>query len=138
MWQPEGSAFKRLVLITKVTCSLEKTWKNLQKYKEENVYPLQAFCCCSAAQSYPTLCSPMDCSTPGFPAHSCLYVPYQQTLAFLHVLISSRLLTIHAYTHRHRKIVMILYIHFTSFHLLCSKHFYFPFKNLQTFSETLL
>ena len=24
-------------------------------------------CCCSAAQSCPTLCSPMDCSTPGFP-----------------------------------------------------------------------
>ena len=24
-------------------------------------------CCCSVAQSYPTLCDPMDCSTPGFP-----------------------------------------------------------------------
>ena len=24
-------------------------------------------CCCSAAQSYLTLCDPMDCSTPGFP-----------------------------------------------------------------------
>ena len=24
-------------------------------------------CCCSAAQSCPTLCDPMDCSTPGFP-----------------------------------------------------------------------
>ena len=23
----------------------------------------------SVAQSYPTLCSPMDCSTPGFPVH---------------------------------------------------------------------
>ena len=23
-------------------------------------------CCCSVAQSYLTLCSPMDCSTPGF------------------------------------------------------------------------
>ena len=23
--------------------------------------------CCSVAQSYPTLCDPMDCSTPGFP-----------------------------------------------------------------------
>ena len=24
-----------------------------------------AFCCCSAAKSCPSLCSPMDCSTPG-------------------------------------------------------------------------
>ena len=26
-------------------------------------------CCCSIAQSCPTLCDPMDCSTPGFPVH---------------------------------------------------------------------
>ena len=25
------------------------------------------FCCCSVAQSWLTLCNPMDCSTPGFP-----------------------------------------------------------------------
>ena len=25
------------------------------------------FCCCSVAQSYLTLCDPMDCSKPGFP-----------------------------------------------------------------------
>ena len=25
------------------------------------------FCCSSVAQSCPTLCNPMDCSTPGFP-----------------------------------------------------------------------
>ena len=24
-------------------------------------------CCCSVAQSCPSLCDPMDCSTPGFP-----------------------------------------------------------------------
>ena len=34
--------------------------------------PLFAFgafitCCCSVAQSCPTLCDPMDCSMPGFP-----------------------------------------------------------------------
>ena len=23
--------------------------------------------CCSVTKSYPTLCNPMDCSTPGFP-----------------------------------------------------------------------
>ena len=30
-------------------------------------------CCCSITQSCPTLCDPMDCSTPGFPVlHSLL------------------------------------------------------------------
>ena len=29
--------------------------------------PTKCSCCCSVAQSCPTLCSPMDCSTPGFP-----------------------------------------------------------------------
>ena len=28
---------------------------------------IMASCCCSVAQSCPTLCDPMDCSTPGFP-----------------------------------------------------------------------
>ena len=28
--------------------------------------------CCSVAKSCPTLCSPMDCSTPGFPILHCL------------------------------------------------------------------
>ena len=27
------------------------------------------FSCCLVAQSCPTLCDPMDCSTPGFPGH---------------------------------------------------------------------
>jgi len=26
-------------------------------------------CCCSVAQSCPTLCDPMDCDTPGLPVH---------------------------------------------------------------------
>ena len=29
----------------------------------------QTCCCCSVAQSCPTLCDPMDCSTPGLPVH---------------------------------------------------------------------
>ena len=28
---------------------------------------IYSLCCCSVAQLYPTLCDPMDCSTPGFP-----------------------------------------------------------------------
>ena len=31
-----------------------------------------SYCCCSVAQSCPTLCDPMDCSTPGFPVFHCL------------------------------------------------------------------
>ena len=30
-------------------------------------YSTPGFPCCSVAQSCPTLCDPMDCSTPGFP-----------------------------------------------------------------------
>ena len=44
------------------------TGRNL-KYREArwsfNVH--FTICCCSVAQLCPTLCSPMDCSTPGFP-----------------------------------------------------------------------
>ena len=29
-------------------------------------------CCCSVAQSCPTVCDPMDCSMPGFPVFHCL------------------------------------------------------------------
>ena len=28
---------------------------------------VMATCCCSVSQSCPTLCNPIDCSTPGFP-----------------------------------------------------------------------
>ena len=34
-----------------------------QSFQESHMYPL----CCSVAKSCPTLCDPMDCSTPGFP-----------------------------------------------------------------------
>ena len=30
---------------------------------------LAYYCCCSFTQSCPTLCHPMDCSTPSLPAH---------------------------------------------------------------------
>ena len=31
--------------------------------------PVVTDCCCSVTQSCPTVCDPMDCSTPGFPVH---------------------------------------------------------------------
>ena len=39
------------------------------------------YCCCSVAKSCPTLCDPMDCSTPGFPVLH--YLPeFAQTHVF--------------------------------------------------------
>ena len=38
----------------------------------EAVPRLFKVCCCSVAKSCPTLCDPMDCSTPGFPVLHCL------------------------------------------------------------------
>ena len=41
---------------------------------------VMATCCCSVSQSCPTLCNPMDCSTPG------LHVPYHlQEFAQTHI-----------------------------------------------------
>ena len=37
-------------------------------------------CCCSVAKSYPTLCNPMNCSTPGSPV-----LHYLPELAQIHV-----------------------------------------------------
>ena len=34
--------------------------------------PFYPLCCCSVTKSCPTLCDPMDCSTPGFPVLRCL------------------------------------------------------------------
>ena len=33
------------------------------------VHASWSYCCCSVAQSHPTLCDPMNCSTPGFLVH---------------------------------------------------------------------
>ena len=41
-------------------------FKRWHRLAEDHNYCVQA-CCCSVAQSYPTLCDPMDCSMPGFP-----------------------------------------------------------------------
>ena len=38
--------------------------------KSTVVYDFKMLCCCSVTQSCPTLCDPIDCSTPGLP------VPY--------------------------------------------------------------
>ena len=41
-------------------------WLNMElPYDQLHIYT--GYCCCSVTQSCPTLCDPMDCSTPGFP-----------------------------------------------------------------------
>jgi len=45
-----------------------------------NWEPAEVVCCCSFAQFCPTLCDPMDCSTPGFPV-----LHYHPELAQTHV-----------------------------------------------------
>ena len=44
--------------------------------------PLSGTCCCSVAQSYPTLPNPLDCSTLGFPVPHCPYPWSWPTLGF--------------------------------------------------------
>ena len=48
-------------------------------------------CCCSFAQSCPTLCGPMDCSSPGFPVHHQLPEP-AQTMSTESVMPSNHLI----------------------------------------------
>ena len=65
-----------------VPCNTEdRSQETESESKQANdwLYPLPEFpisindtCCCSAAKSSPTLCNPMDCSRPGFPALHCL------------------------------------------------------------------
>ena len=38
---------------------------------------VKVYCCYSVPKSCPTLCNPMDCSTPGFPVHHQLLEPAQ-------------------------------------------------------------
>ena len=40
----------------------------------------------SVAQSYPTLCNPTDCSTPGFPVHHQLLEPAQTNVHWVDVI----------------------------------------------------
>ena len=48
------------LLLTKLEAAVMPTLCQLALY-------IPHFHCCSAAQSCPPLCTPMDCSTPGFP-----------------------------------------------------------------------
>ena len=38
----------------------------LQVFNTENFLQIWNCCCCSVAKSWPILCDPIDCSTPGF------------------------------------------------------------------------
>ena len=61
-----------------------------QSFQKSHMYPL----CCSVAKSCPTLCDPMDCSTPGFPVLH--YLPELLKLMFIEsVMPSNHLILCH-------------------------------------------
>ena len=39
----------------------------IHTHMQINLIHIYMYCCCSVAKSYPTLCKPMDCSTPDLP-----------------------------------------------------------------------
>ena len=47
------------------------------------------FCCCSVTLLYPTLCDPMNCSTPGFPVLH--YLPEFEKLMSIEMILSNLL-----------------------------------------------
>ena len=61
--------------------TLHSTWDLSSWTRDWTCAPLQwkhgvltaGGCCCSVAQSCPTLCTPMDCGMPGFPVLHCLW-----------------------------------------------------------------
>ena len=66
--------------------------KNNQTFQNKNYEKISVLCFCrslmsglisSVAQSYPTLCDPIDCSTPGFPVH---HQPSEFTQTHVHQL----------------------------------------------------
>ena len=73
---PRGSLLEAMVPTPQVLFTLRLL---MGKFVRENAvpppWPTSAmgkhffFRCCSVAQSWPTLCDPMDCSTPGLAVH---------------------------------------------------------------------
>ena len=59
-------------------------------------WPRDSFQFSSAAQSCPTLCNPMDCSTPGFPVHHEL-PELTQPLSLESVMSSNHLILCHSH-----------------------------------------
>ena len=62
----EESAYKISLLGLHLFCICPGLWGTKAKLELE---VQEICCCCLVAKSCPTLCNPMDCSTPGLPAH---------------------------------------------------------------------
>ena len=52
-------------------------------------------CCCSVAQLCPTLCSPMDCSSPGFSVFSAISQSLLKLMSVESVMLSNHLILCH-------------------------------------------
>ena len=64
LWIPTGNRKKRLENLNK----LASFQISLNTAAIQSLIP-RVVCCCSAAKLRLIVCSPMDCSTPGFPVH---------------------------------------------------------------------
>ena len=72
-WRNRGGSWDCIILSSSILVSLFLHQPTLILYvcsplSRDLLGENQRSCCCSVAQSCPTLCDPMDCSTPGFPA----------------------------------------------------------------------
>ena len=68
LYSPHNSFFSEIIYILKYIyiCILYTYIVHSILYIRICIYYC---CCCSVTQSCPTLCNPMDCSTPGLPVH---------------------------------------------------------------------
>ena len=69
---PPPSSLQHLPTLQKAEVLRKLFWLVLLSFYTNSSIQL-----CSVAQSYPTLCYPMDCSTPGLPVHHQLPEPTQ-------------------------------------------------------------
>ena len=74
-----------------------RAWTRVPCMERRIIYHWSTSCCCSVAKSCPTLCNPMDCSTPGFPVfHSLLefakFMSIELVKAYNHLILCCPLL----------------------------------------------
>ena len=83
--KPHWFKNKNNSLVIPVGCQGTQCFKVVNEWKESTIFPLSYtdYCCCSVAHSCLTLCSPVDCSSPGFPV-----LHYLPELAQTHVHLS--------------------------------------------------
>ena len=70
-WPPLSSFSPEHMALVCLSLRKRRSWemaRRIELLADGVLYPIEAHCCCSVAKLCPTLCNPMNCSTPGFPA----------------------------------------------------------------------